>query len=54
METKEVHVGTRIPQTVYKRLLQAQKDAKKKTGFEVSISEIVRRAIEAQYPGHAA
>jgi hypothetical protein len=48
--TKDVHIATRIPKNLYSRLVRAQKDAKKKTGFQVTISEIVRKAIEAQYP----
>lgn len=50
MDTKEIHIGTRIPKDLYKRLLRAQKDVKQKTGFQITISEIVRRAIEQKYP----
>lgn len=50
MDTKEIHVGTRIPKALYQRLLRAQRDMMRKTGFQVTISEIVRRAIEHKYP----
>jgi TFIIF-interacting CTD phosphatase-like protein len=50
MELKNVHVAARIPKAVYARLLRAQKNLKRKTRFEVTISEMVRRAIEHTYP----
>jgi len=46
METAEVLVSTRIPKSLYAKILERQKEAKKKTGFQITVSAVVRAMIE--------
>jgi hypothetical protein len=42
----EVQVGVRMNRELYDKVIERQQDAKKKTGFEPSVSEVLRQLIE--------
>lgn len=42
----EVQVGARVSKTLYAKILERQKEAKKLTGIEPSVSAVVRALLE--------
>lgn len=45
METAEILISTRVDKSLYAKILDRQKRAKKETGIEPSVSAIVRAMI---------
>lgn len=46
MENAEVLVSTRISRSLHAKIVERQKEAKKKTGFKPTVSAVVRMMIE--------
>jgi hypothetical protein len=45
-EETSIQVGVRLSQALYNRLVKRQQEAKKLTGFEPTLSDVVRLLLE--------
>ena len=50
MRTEEIMVSTRISRPLHAKILERQEEAKQKTGFEPTVSAVVRMMLE-EAPG---